>query len=211
MFGFRALELVLPFAASRAVAGHGRPPTTQELDAWIIHNEALFVRQPAVIALVDSLVETDLARSASLEAKAVAVLQGVAIVSAILVGVEFVTWHDQSSFQRASFVVSDIFALASFLQSLLATRPKVNYGYNESDIQAQADVKSTSAKAFAAGAAARRLAYVRANSGARLRLSNSVEASLGSIRNSIVAAMLALVPNLIDWTGAVLVAAIRWI
>lgn len=210
--GFDVLELFLPFVASWIASRKLSPPTTEELDSWIQKNESLFTTTHGAADQVDALVDADLARSASLEAKAVAILQGVAIVSAVLVGVEVVAWASLSPFQQGCFVVSDCYAVAAFLQSIRASRPKVHYVYTELDIEEQAKAAqrpSASRPTFNLVAAARRLAYVRANFSARLRLSNDVEAALGSVRNSLAVALCALIPYAWDRIGGPLTNAVE--
>jgi hypothetical protein len=216
--GFVVLELVLPFVASWLAARRLRPPTAQELDDLIRGYEVLLQGAPYLVDEADSLVEADFQRSASLEAKAVAILQGIAVLAAVLVGVEVVTWAYLINYQRLCLVISDAYGTVALYQAIHASRPKVIYVYTESDIEEQAKsavpTKSVIRRFMTWSderdhvySAARRMAYVRANRAARGRLSNQVEATLGSTRNAVIVALLSLAPFALNWLPELF----RWI
>jgi hypothetical protein len=196
--GYRLLEAVLPIAASWLARRHFRPPSGKELAAWIAENEALLTQSPEVADEIDDLVDANFERSTSLEAKAVAILQGVAILGAILVGVQAVVWDWISSLQKACFIASDFYGALALFQAIYASRPKVIYVYTESEIKDQA-----SRSLGRSHSAARRLAYVQANRAVQGRLSNDVEASLGSLRNALVLALVSALPVAVQWVVSV--------
>jgi hypothetical protein len=207
---FAVTEQVAPFVATQLVSKFGQPPSGEQLTAWIRDNNKLLSATPGAPDQVDGIVDADFERAASLEGKALAVLQGVAIVSAILVAIEIVVWDKLSTMQQVLFAVSNVYAFASFFQAITVTRPKIAYIYAQSDIQEQAQSGGhLYAKSFAIEAAARQLGYVRANEGPRRHLANAVIASLRSLRNATVLAVLVLVPNAVVLGGAVLVGGIQ--
>lgn len=209
-FVSRLIESLFPFVATWLIERHNRTPTSDELVRWFAENEQLLAPRDAG-AQVDLLVGADLERSASLEAKAVAILQGVAIVSAILVGIELVTWPYLAPAQVGFFLVSDFYAFACFMQAIHASRPKVNYLYTQLDVE-QLSARSAAGMggvSFGVASAARRLAYVRANEGLRRALANNVEASLESLRNSAFVALLVALPYTLDRLDGVLVWAVH--
>jgi hypothetical protein len=207
---FNSLKQLFPPIASYWAASRLRPPSSGVLDQWIREADLMLRPAPHMTREVDMLVDADFTRGASLEAKAVAVLQGIAILGLVLVTVEVSLWNDLSAYQRACFVVSDVYATVALFQVVLASRPKVTYLYTDTDIEDQARAQASLSglrgrlRYLIAGdaaiySAARRFAYVRANRAIRMRLSNDVASALTSTRNALIAALLTALPYVLRW------------
>ena len=73
---------------------------------------------------IDSYCQMQLSRISTLEAKAVSVLQGLAIIFAVFAVIQNTAWSHLPVPVRWLFVVADIYAVAAIIQAMLAGLPK---------------------------------------------------------------------------------------
>ena len=197
--GFALLESLLPFVAVRILLRKYRRPNDQEFDELVTKYRNLLSSAPYAAEFVTEITSADFDRAAGLQSIAVTLLQAVAIVTAILAGIQIATWGVMTSFEHACMLVSDGYALIAFFDLINVSRPKPTYFLTSARFVSFMETEhkgESAADQFKLDVAAQRLASVVGNIRSRWMVANIGEASLETVRNSTLAALVAAIPYL---------------
>ncbi len=161
--------------------------TDQRIEQWALDLAEYVGNKPHLASVSKDVEASATSRCDNLEAKAIGILAGLSIVTAVILGVQANFWHDLNLWERAMVLVSDFYAALSLAYAARAGFPRTTWELQETDMPSierlphrlPGDVRIAGA----------RLAYARGNDRIADDIATLVTISGWCALNAVVAAL----------------------